>query len=265
MPGAEVLGGEVIAPRIRRAVRDFAQVVVHVARAHGARGTVFILVLEEFLPRQLLAAPHHAGYARVAQFRLLPHAAFAAKAQAKLAALELCVARSQRGEAVRAVGGGVFLVAHAQVGGVEQSHQRREYQCAFQGLAAAVRRQVARHPAADPGQRPAKRQHVFELALVALRAPQRVVAVLATPACIQPRGLQVAVGQGADPHVGIRGRNGQALDACDLVLVLEPLTVRQAVAEGLFARGFAGEPRHGWADVHQASRQPCGPGRWRSW
>ena len=173
--------------------------------------------------------------------------------------------RAQRGQAIRAVGGGVFLIAHAQVGGVQQAHQRGQHQRASQRLAVAVRCKVARHAAAQAREHAAKRLHVFELALVALRAPLRVVTVLAPSARVQPRGLQVPVGQGANPHVGISRWDSQAFDAGDLVRVLQPLAIGQTVAESLGTAAHAGEAGHGGCDVHQASGELLGAAGGPGW
>ncbi|MNT69399.1 hypothetical protein D3C72_2077150 [compost metagenome] len=95
---------------------------------------------------------------------------------------------------------------------------------------------------------------MFKLAFVALLAPFRVVAVLPPPACVEPRGLQMAVGQGADPHIGIGGRNGQAVDACDFVRVFDPLAVGLAVAKLLLATAHARQTGQRGADIHQPAR-----------
>ena len=119
MPGAKVLGGEVLiavgAAGGARATSDLTQVTVHVGRAHRVRHAFGIQILKQLLPRQLLAVAHHTRHTRVVKRGLLHDPTFAAKTQRQRAAAQLRVAGAQGGQAIRAVGAGVFLVAHAQV------------------------------------------------------------------------------------------------------------------------------------------------------
>ena len=73
--------------------------------------------------------------------------------------------------------------------------------------------EVARDACANARQRPAERFEAVELVVVALLAPLRVIAVLLAPACIAAGGLQVTVGQRADPHRVVRRRDRQRADA----------------------------------------------------
>ena len=270
MPGAKVLGREMdrlpgsgrtlavfaAAPARRTCGRDALQIVVHIARAHRVLPAVLVLVLEQLLARQLLAAAHHAGHARVGELGALLHAALAAKAQFQGAAAHVHMARAQRGQAKRLVGDRVFLVAHAHVGGVQQPHDGGQHLRARQRFLAPARRQVARQPGADARQRLAKGRHALELVGIAQAPPVGVVAVLAPAACVQPGGLQVAVGQRADPHIGVRGRNGQAADARQLVCVAQPVPVGLPVAKALaFAQAL--QARHVCADIDQPAWQPA--------
>ena len=85
VPGAEILGGEVLVLGYTRAAwawrSNLAQVAVHIAGTHGVHRAVGVLVLEQVLPRQLLATPHHTGHTRVAEGDLLLHTTLAAKTQ----------------------------------------------------------------------------------------------------------------------------------------------------------------------------------------
>ena len=229
------------------------------------RSAVLVQVLEQFLPRQLLAAAHHAGHARVVQGSALLHAAFAAKAQLQRAAAHGGVARAQRGQAVGAVADRIFLVAHAHIGGVQQPHDGRQHARARQQRLAPARCQVACHLGANARQRPAKGRHALELVRVAQLAPLRVVAVLAAPARVQPGGLQVALGQRADPHLGVGRRNGQAADAFQFALIAQPVAVGLAVAKAL-APAHAPQARHVALHIDQAARQALARRRavWRA-
>ena len=83
-------------------------------------------------------------------------AALAAKSQYHLApAGELRMAIPQGSEAEAAVGSRVLLVAHADLGGVEELHHQREHLFPWQ----AVEAQVATHGCPQPAQRLSKAQH----------------------------------------------------------------------------------------------------------
>ena len=102
----------------------------------------------------------------------------------------------------------VLVVADADVGGVEQVHDRREHPLAAEVAA----RHVLVDPLADLRQRRAEGDHPVVLGLVAHRLPSRVVAVLLAAARVAAGGLQVAVRRRADPHVRPRRRDRQRLD-----------------------------------------------------
>ena len=72
------------------------------------------------------------------------------------------------------------------------------------------RAQVALDALAQARQHLAELEHAAELGAVARLAVLRVVAVLLAAARVARRGLDVAVGIGADPHVGPRRRDGEA-------------------------------------------------------
>jgi hypothetical protein len=119
----------------------------------------------------------------------------------------------------------VLVVADADERAVEEADHRGEDLAAREVLGA----QVALHALAQARQDLAELQHVAELRLVARGAIGRVVAVLLAPARIARRGLDVAVGIGADPHVGPRRRDGKRFEAAALVGVADSHTVRRVV------------------------------------
>src|SRR5262249_6267983 len=71
--------------------------------------------------------------------------------------------------------------------------------------------------AANARYRAAEREHPAVLDLVAHLSPALVIAILSAAARIAADRLQVAVGIGADPHVGPRRRDGEPLDAAQHV------------------------------------------------
>ncbi len=78
-----------------------------------------------------------------------------------------------------------------------------------------------------------------------------MVAVLLAPARIAAGGLDVAVRIGADPHVGVGGRDGQGADAVDGGGVPHRLAVRPDVVEAQLG-GDAADARIVIGDVGQA-------------
>ena len=78
-PGAEVLGGELVA-------RDLPEVFVDVGRVDRRAAAVLVQVLEQLLARQIAAAPDDARESRSSQIDLVEHAALAAKVKSQLGA-----------------------------------------------------------------------------------------------------------------------------------------------------------------------------------
>ena len=65
--------------------------------------------------------------------------------------------------------------------------------------------------------------HALVLGLVADLAPARMVAALLAAAGVAAGGLQVAVGDGADPDDGPCRRNDEGRDACEGIFVADDL------------------------------------------
>ena len=260
VPGAEVLRGEALAAQALLALDRLAEVVVDVGRRDAVRFAVLAHVLEQRLPRQLLAAAHDLRHARVLERGLVHHAALAAKAQPQRLALHRRMPVAQRGQAVGTVAARVLLVAHAHQRGVEQPHQRGQHLRPGRRARALAGLQVALHPRADARQRAREGLEPVELGLVLQRAPVGVVAVLLAAARIEARGLQVAVGQRADPHLVVGRRYRQHADARELVRVAHPLAARVAVAK-LRAVPQAPDARHVGVHVDQPVRDRRGLGR----
>lgn len=180
------------------------------------------------------------------------HAALAPEAQPQRRALHGRVPVAQRGEAEGAVAAGVFLVAHAQQRGVEQPHQGCQHLLATGRLGRCrAFLQVARDAGADARQREPEGLEALELGLVLEKPPVGVVAVLLAAAGIDAGGLEVAIGQRADPHLRVGRRNGQHADAGELVRVAHPAALRVAVAEVL-AVLQSPDARHVGVHVDQA-------------
>ena len=236
--------------------RGFAQVVVDVARRQATGLAVLVLVLEQVLARQLLAAPHDARHARIVDLGAVHDAALALEVQPERRALDVGMAVAQRGEAIGAVAGRVFLVAHAQEGGVEQAHQGGQHALPVErGVAAGG--QVARDTGADARQGLAEGLEPLELAFVLQGPPLRVVAILLATARIDAGGLQVTLRERADPDIGVGRRDRQAVDARDLPGIAQPAAGRVLVAEA-FAMPETTQAGHVGIDVDQAAGEGVG-------
>ena len=96
-----------------------------------------------------------------------------------------------------------------------------------------------------------KRHHALVLGLVADLAPAGVVAALLAAAGVASGGLEVAVGDGADPDIGPGGRDDERLDAGEGRFVAQGSAFRREIAEGLSA-AFAADAGAGVGDVAEA-------------
>ena len=80
-------------------------------------------------------------------------------------------------------------------------------------------------PLADGGERFGEEDHALVLGFVADFAPARMVAALLAAAGVASGGLEVAVGDGADPDIGPCGRDDEGLDAGESFVVAEGFAV----------------------------------------
>ena len=156
----------------------------------------------------------------------------------------MLVAHRRQAEGV--VLAGVLIVADADEGCLEQLHDGGEHLFARH----AGQREVFLHATADRGQRLGEGDRVAVLGFVADFAPLVVIAVLLAPAGVAADGLQVAVGDRADPDVLPGGRDHEVLDADEGLVVLDGLAVRVEVAEGV-AMLLAADAGDRGADVAQ--------------
>lgn len=92
---------------------------------------------------------------------------------------------------------------------------------------------VGRNALADGGQGLAEIQHTLVLRTVAYFPPALMVAVLLAAPVVAAGRLDVALGVGADPDVGIGRRDRERLDAAQRLLVLDGRSVGIAEAETL--------------------------------
>src|SRR6185312_2396714 len=243
-PGAEVLGAEWAAhvPGL-----GTAQVVVHHARVYRADLAPIVEVLEQMLARQLLHAANDADQAPVVQQDVAGLAALALEDKTQAIALAAHVAHAQGGQAVAPVGTGVFLVANADQGFIQQADQHGQDLVRRQ----AGPTQVTPHASTQARQGSGKRHHLVELALVAQAPPLRVIAVLLAPARIAAGGLQMAIGLAANPYLPIGRRYGQGADARQLPAVGDAGAIGIVITEAL-AAAYATEPGLFVTGVHQA-------------
>ena len=136
-------------------------------------------------------------------------AGLAFEVEGEVGAVDVDVAAAEGGEAEGVVFACVGLVANADEGGFEEADDGGEDLFARE----AGEGEVLVDALADGGECGAEVEHVFVLGLVADFAPARVVAGLLATAGVAAGGLQVAVGEGADPDVDPGGWDDQGLDA----------------------------------------------------
>ncbi len=180
-PGAEVLRRDV-------APGELAQVIVHVVGGDRLALLLRVEILEQLVPRQVLAALDDARKPRILQRDAVLDAALAAEGEAQHLAVDAHVAPAQRGEAEGVVLARVLVVADADQRAVEQPHHGGE-----ELAPRMVRRaQVALDALAQQRQHLAELEHVAELRVVARLAVRRVIAVLLAAARVARRGLDVA-------------------------------------------------------------------------
>ena len=213
------------------------------------RDAGLVLVAEEFLSRQVAAAPHQRGHAVVAHGELVPHAALAGKAQQQRVALHLHVPRQQAAQAVGAVAARVLAMTDAHPGAIEQPHQRRQHPLAIEAAIA----QTALHLATQPRQAMTEIQQQAKLVLAPQRHPVGVIAVLLASARVARRGLDVSVVAGTDPDIHIGRRDGQRADAPQRGLVPHRTSVRVDIPEAA-GRAHAAQPRLIVTDPAQSHR-----------
>ena len=103
-----------------------AEVAVDVVRRHGADLAGLVLIAEQVLARQVLTAPDDPSEGRILDAHVELVGDLAAESQLDRRAAHRHMARAQRGDAERAVGAHVLVVAHAQPGEVEQPHDDRD-------------------------------------------------------------------------------------------------------------------------------------------
>ena len=190
-PGSEVLGRDLVA------AGRLAQVVVDVLGSNGPRLAVFVDVLEQVLPGQLLAAPDERREAPVDQLALLGPAALAPKPEPNGRARHLRVPVAQRRDPERAIEARVLRVADAQARHLEERDDGREDLLARQAGPAKVLPDAA----PDPRKQLGEADEARELAAVASGAETGVVAVLAPASCVPPDRLDVPIRARADPDV----------------------------------------------------------------
>jgi hypothetical protein len=198
VPGAEVLGGEVVAGQLVEVVVDVLGADVDPVAA--------VPPGEQLLTAAAAVQPgHDLTDLRVDHRGHPPLAALARIVEHQRVADHGDLVPAHGGQAVGLVLLGVGLRADPEEAPVEQPHRAGQHPLAGQLLAL----EVGGHPLAQVRQGPGEVQHAVELLLVPSHPPDRVVQVLAAPRLVGPDRLEVAVGQGADPHVAPGRRDHQ--------------------------------------------------------
>ncbi len=211
VPGAEVLGGEVLEQPV--------EVEVH-RRGVQVAPAALELVGEQALgpaaaPPQAVQRDEHLG---VVDLDAVLDAGLALEPEDERVLVLRHVPLLEGGQPEGAVGVGVDVAADAEVAEVQQAYgdgvralQRHPLQPEVTLDRSTGRRELAR-----------SRQDAVELHLVALDPPVRVVEVLPPSRVVGADGLDVPVRVRRDPDLLPRGWDRQRLDALDLVGVGDP-------------------------------------------
>src|ERR671912_195706 len=255
VPGAEVLGGEVLVDHLRDVGVDRGSVEVGPARVPA--------VGEE--PSGAAPAPAHdierRDDLRVVDRHGVLDPRLPDELEEKLAPPAPHVPPLEGGQPEGAVGVRVRVTADAEVAEVEKPGRGG----GGGGEGHPLVPEVLDEPLPGLGQPGACGLDPVELHLVALLAPHRVVEVLAAAGGIGADRLDVPVGVGADPDVLPGRRNREGADSLDL-LGRKPATVGVVVGEPpagpppgppLHLRRDPPQPRHAWT-LGQWAAVTCG-------
>jgi hypothetical protein len=142
-------------------------------------------------------------------------------------ALDLDMPIAQGCKTIALVGLGVFGVANAKQGRLQQTDDCGEYPLARQ----TAPPQIGPDPLPDGRQHPAESQHLAVFRLVADLAPTRMIAILLAAALVPTHRLDVAIGIGTDPHRGPGRRDRQRPNALQCIEVAHQLPIGEAVAK----------------------------------
>ena len=119
----------------------------------------------------------------------------------------LHVSVSQRRQAKRAVGAGIFEIANANEGGLKEPYYGGQHLCAGQ----ARERHVLLQASTELWEDFAKGNHPVILGRIAHGAPARMIPVLLASPGVASSGLQVSIWARTDPHVRPCRRDSQGL------------------------------------------------------
>jgi hypothetical protein len=176
---------------------------------------VAIEVLKELLAGQVLALAHDACHSEIMKIDFARFAAFGFELQMNLLAANLGMMISESRKAVRAVGTGVFFIANADQGAIEERDDGGNHFFAWQARLA----QMPRNLSAKAGKRLAEGAELFELSAASVNVPLSVIEVLLAAAGIATSGLQVTASTGTNPDIGPSGRNAERLNAVELAAI----------------------------------------------
>ena len=204
-------------------------------------------ILEQILAGEVLAFGDDALQIGVGDGDFVDDAMLAGELHPQLAALLDEVAVAQGGGAEALVRARILFVADADMLGIEQADDRGE-----DGVAAEFALlEVGFDPLAQFGESGAEVDHRVEFRLVAAGAEIVMIAILLAAAGVDPGGLQMAVGIGAVPGVGIGRGKGDLIEPVNLLAVGDALAVGGVIgpAELLLVAGYAGGAGVGMAQM----------------
>ena len=192
MPGAEILGSEILSHR-------FAQIFVHIARCDVFDIAVIVDIFEKILARQILHPAHDPRQAVIRKRHFAQLAGFSFVPQPQRVAGQFGVALAQCRCPEALVRFRVTFVANTDSAQVEQAYDTRH--SPFPGQLAAAK--IFLHPFAHQWQQAAERDAFVELFAFACGTKIRVVAILLASLGVDTGCQNMAVGGGTEPCVDI--------------------------------------------------------------
>lgn len=100
--------------------------MIHIIRIDPAHLSVLVHILEQLIPGEIMTLLDDVRQPPIVQFHFMALAAFAAEPETYAVTSDLDVLVTQRGQSVGMIGLGVFDVADADRGSLQQTHDRRQ-------------------------------------------------------------------------------------------------------------------------------------------
>lgn len=238
-PGTEVLGREIFSG-------DLAQKSVYVGGVKRVELSELVRILEQFVAGKVPALSDDTGKTPVFDTYVVHLPAFSTEMEPQRVALDLNVTITQGREAVRGILFRIFFVPYPNESGFEQSN----YGCDYLFPREIGAFQILLDPLAYLRQGGRKLEHTVEFRLVANQAILRVVAILATAACVHAGRLEMTVFDGADPDLVPCRWNNKGANTSQQIPIPDETSVCIEISEP-FAASAATQARRTAGDVSQ--------------